>query len=91
MQNTKPTRFFFCGDFCSTPSTAPIKVSDELKDKIKSCDIRVCNFEVPLKPNEVTPINGRYYQSDDAPAFLESMGFNLFSFANNHVFDYGLE
>lgn len=89
--NKKLLRIFFCGDFCSTPSTMPIKVSEELKDTINSCDIRVCNFEVPLKPNGINPKKARYYQNDDAPAFLERIGFNLFSFANNHVFDYGWE
>lgn len=82
---------FFSGDFCSTPSTKPIEVSDELKDIINSCDFKVCNFEVPLKPGGVEQQKGRYYQHDDAPAFLEELGFNLFSFANNHAFDYGLE
>lgn len=84
-------QIFFCGDFCSTPSTEPITVSDVLKEKINSCDIKVCNFEVPLKPNGVKQITGRLYQHDDAPSFLENIGFNLISFANNHVFDYGLD
>ena len=82
---------FVCGDFCSTPSTKPIEVSEELKSIINSCDFKVCNFEVPLKPNDVEPRNGMLYQHDDAPAFLEGLGFNLFSFANNHAFDYGQE
>ena len=84
-------QIFFCGDFCSTPSTKPITVSEELKRVINSCDIKVCNFEVPLKPDGVKPQKGRYRQSDDSPAFLEGIGFNLFSIANNHAFDYGLE
>jgi poly-gamma-glutamate synthesis protein (capsule biosynthesis protein) len=84
-------RLFFCGDFCSTPSTKNITVSEELSSVISSCDFKLCNFEVPLKPNEIKPQKGKYYQNDDAPAFLEELGFNLFSFANNHAFDYGLD
>lgn len=84
-------RLFFCGDFCSTPSTKEIIASKELKSKIDSCDFRVCNFEVPLKPDGVSSQKGHFFQNDDAPSFLEGLGFNLFSFANNHAFDYGLE
>ena len=84
-------RLFFAGDFCSTPSTAPITVSKELRALLDSCDFRCCNFEVPLLPDGATPIEEHFYQHDDAPAFLEGLGFNLFSFANNHAFDYGVE
>ena len=84
-------RLFFAGDFCSTPSTSRISVSDELKDLIQSCDLKVINFEVPLKPNVQMPPQKRkrFYQNDDAPNFLRELGFNLFSLANNHVFDWG--
>lgn len=83
---------FFAGDFCSKPSTSKITVSDELKSLIQSCDLKVVNFEVPMKPNNMAVKPGWYfYQNDDAPAFLKNLGFNIFPFANNHVFDYGDE
>ncbi|MBR4389311.1 MAG: CapA family protein [Prevotella sp.] len=91
MQNNSKITIFFAGDFCSKPSTAPIKVSEELTDLIRSCDLKLVNFEVPLKPEGMKPKAGRFYQSDDAPAFLENLGFDLFPLANNHVFDYGLK
>ena len=86
-------RLLFAGDFCSKPSTSLISVSDELRDLIQSCDIKVVNFEVPLKPDSSLPnINyERFYQNDDAPAFLKKLGFNLFPIANNHAFDWGEE
>lgn len=85
-------RIIFAGDFCSTSSTKPISVSEELKSKISSCDLKVCNFEVPLKPDNTAVKPGWYfYQNDDAPAFLKSLGFNIYPLANNHVFDYGDE
>lgn len=87
----KSVKLFFCGDFCSKPSTNPIAVSNDLKQLIATCDFKVCNFEVPLKPDNVDPRAGCFFQNDDAPGFLEDLGFNLFSFANNHAFDYGLE
>lgn len=84
---------FFAGDFCSKPSTSLISVSDELQDLIKSCDLKVVNFEVPLKPEVELPSQQypRFWQNDDVPDFLRGLGFNLFSIANNHAFDWGEE
>lgn len=85
---------FFAGDFCSKPSTTPITVSDELKGLIQSCDFKVVNFEVPLKPDNIRlPFQKRerFFQNDDSPVFLRGLGFNLFSQANNHAFDWGDE
>lgn len=86
-------RVFFAGDFCSKPSTSKINVSDELKKLIQSCDLKVVNFEVPLKPDVKLPPQRRerFFQNDDAPDFLRGLGFNLFSQANNHAFDWGDE
>ena len=91
MNNAK---LFFAGDFCSKPSTSKISVADELKDLIQSCDLRVVNFEVPLKPENTNlspQKRERFFQHDDTPAFLRSLGFNLFQLANNHAFDWGEE
>ncbi len=84
-------RLFFAGDFCSKPSSSFISVSSELKDLIRSCDLSVVNFEVPLKPEVDLPPqqNERFWQNDDVPEFLKDLGFNLFSIANNHTFDWG--
>ena len=86
-------KLFFAGDFCSKPSTSKITVSDELKNLIQSCDLKVVNFEVPLKPEVKlsSQRRERFYQHDDAPQFLRGLGVNLFSLANNHAFDWGDE
>lgn len=86
-------RIFFAGDFCSKPSTSLISVSEELRELIQSCDLGVINFEVPLKPETDLPDirYERFFQHDDAPQFLKSVGFNLFPMANNHMFDWGDE
>lgn len=87
-------KLFFAGDFCSKPSTSTIKISEELKALIASCDIKFVNFEVPLRPEGVrlpSQKRERFFQNDDAPAFLKGLGFNLFSLANNHTFDWGEE
>ena len=84
-------QLYFAGDFCSKPSTSRISVSEELRSLIQSCDLKVVNFEVPLKPEIEMPHQKRerFYQNDDAPGFLKDMGFNLFQMANNHAFDWG--
>ena len=89
----KKVRLFFVGDFCSKPSTSLITPSDELKNILASCDCRIVNFEVPLKPDiELPPRKDeRFFQNDDAPEFLRQLGFDLFSIANNHAFDWGDE
>ena len=86
-------RLFFAGDFCSKPTTSYISVSDELSALIQSCDLKVVNFEVPLKPDVTLPPQSyeRFWQHDDVPDFLKGLGFNLFSIANNHTFDWGDE
>ena len=84
-------KIFIAGDFCSKPSTTKIEVSDELKALIHSCDFKVVNFEVPLKPEIVNfphQRRERFFQNDDVPDFLRSLGFNLFQLANNHAFDW---
>lgn len=87
----KKVRILFAGDFCSRPSASCISVSDDFKNMVRSCDLRVVNFEVPLKPEgSYSPQKvERLYQSDDVPQFLCDVGFNLFSIANNHIFDWG--
>ena len=89
----KQIKIFFAGDFCSKPPTSKIIVSDELESLIQSCDLKVVNFEVPLKPDVKIPPQGRerFFQNDDAPNFLRSLGFNVFSLANNHAFDWDEE
>lgn len=87
----KSIKLFFAGDFCSKPSTSLITVSDDLRRLVQSCDLKVVNFEVPLKPDVSLPSQQyeRFWQNDDVPDFLRSLGFNLFSIANNHAFDWG--
>lgn len=93
MLSNKIIRLFFAGDFCSKPSTSFITPSDELKQLLSSCDCRVVNFEVPLKPEIDLPARKeeRFFQNDDAPDFLRGLGFDLFTIANNHTFDWGEE
>lgn len=88
----KSVKIFFAGDFCSKPSTSFIIPSEEIKEIIQNCDIKVVNFEVPLKPESTNlpyQKRERFFQNDDVPSFLLGLGFNLFSLSNNHMFDWG--
>lgn len=92
MDNNTKISIFFAGDFCSKPSTSIITVDDKLKATIKECNISIVNFEVPLKPDNIElpkVYYERFFQNDDVPAFLKSLGFDFFSVANNHLFDWG--
>ncbi len=67
--------------------------SDEFESIIKECDVVCCNFEAPIIENgtakkKVGPNNNN---SKNTIHLLKDAGFNLFTLANNHVFDYGVE
>ena len=93
MQSNNRIRLLFAGDFCCKPTTTLISPSEEIKRLLSSCDCRIVNFEVPLKPDIELPERKeeRFFQNDDAPRFLRNLGFDLFSIANNHTFDWGEE
>lgn len=86
-------KLVFVGDFCSTPSPGLITVAEDLKELLRGAEVGVCNFEVPVKSGgkAINKIPLVLYQSVEAPRFLEGLGFNVVSLANNHMFDYGRE
>lgn len=84
---SNPVRIFVAGDFCCKPSPSSLLVADDLRSRMQSCDLRVCNFEFPLRAQTKTS----NWQHDEVPAFLMSLGFDLFALANNHVLDGGEE
>jgi len=88
-------KLFFAGDFCSLPPANDIVVESELASLISEADISVCNFETPvLPPNYKKPQDPLYphlFQSRESAMFIENLGFNVLSFANNHTFDCGDE
>lgn len=84
-------KLLFTGDFYSK-NPQNIKMSNELTDAINSCDLKCINFEVPLPVGALQSPNGlRLQQSLESPTWVESVGFNIISLANNHMMDYGAE
>lgn len=81
----------FTGDFCSK-NPQNIKMSNSFLEVMKSCDIKCLNFEMPLATGELQSSNGiKLVQSKASPSWLEEMGFNIISLANNHMLDYGTD
>lgn len=84
----------FFGDFISK-DPEQIVFSPEIEDLLQNSALNIVNFEAPVKRNQTTspiPKSGpSLCQSEKTPAFLEKMGFNVISFANNHIMDYGPE
>jgi len=83
-------KIFVTGDFVAKEPD-DIKVSSELKNMIKTCDLSICNFEAPVKNSSKAAIKSgpSLFQSEKSPAFLEKLGFNVILMANNHIMDYG--
>lgn len=80
----------FLGDFCAqTPQN--ISFGNMLNDLLSSCDIKVCNFEAPLKNEgcKIMKSGPSISQPVESISFLQRIGFNAVLLANNHMMDYG--
>ncbi|MFZ4263221.1 CapA family protein [Sphingobacterium sp. HJSM2_6] len=88
MSTKNKHKFIFVGD--AVLSSKPV-LSAELKSLFDSADVLSCNFEAPLTGygSPIQKTGPLVSQSVDAPRLLLDMGFNLFSLANNHIYDYG--
>lgn len=93
MKNTTQVKMLLCGDFrAADPSR--IILSENLKELVRTSDVKVCNFEAPIKVPNAKPIiksGPALSQSTEAPRFLMNFGFNVILLANNHIMDYGKE
>lgn len=68
-------------------------LSNEVQNIIKASEKNIINFEAPIE-NNYHPIHKsgpNNTQAKEAPCWAMSMGFNLFSFANNHSMDFGID
>jgi len=86
-------KLFACGDIVNFTSKRDF-IDDGLKAKIQDSDIAICNFEAPIKCDEMKAIKKagpHVYQSRESIGYLKNVGFNFVSLANNHIYDYGQE
>lgn len=67
-----------------------IKFSDSLSCLLKQADVKICNFEAPIKSDgPVTKKCGpKIDQSEKSPDFLIDNGFNVVLLSNNHMMDH---
>lgn len=85
-------RLLFVGDFYSN-DIEKVSFSSELEREINASNIVFCNFEAPIKIDNIATqkVGPSLAQSVKAPDFLEKKGFNVIGLANNHVADFGQE
>lgn len=84
-------RVFICGDIVNSNRKYRI-IDEQLEKVIQSCDFAICNFEAPIYSDNQTPTNkagASIFQCEDVLDVLGKSGFNIYSLANNHIFDYG--
>lgn len=85
-------RITIFGDF-KVNQTKHLNLSGELMSLLNNSDIKVVNFEAPIK-SKARPIKKsgpNICQHIESPDWLEDRGFNVISIANNHTMDFGTE
>lgn len=84
-------KLFACGDVVNFSSKQDF-VDSKLTQIIQNSDIAICNFEAPIVYEDIKPIKKagpHVYQSKESIKYLNDVGFNFVSLANNHIYDYG--
>ncbi|MDE6582160.1 MAG: CapA family protein [Duncaniella sp.] len=79
----------FVGD-CVINSPESHKIGNRLRQILSTCDLKAVNFEAPVMYEGAKGIEKSgpvISQSEQTPAWLEHEGFNVISFANNHMLD----
>lgn len=87
-------RFFFAGDVVIMREWRDRFLGESLRAKIRACDVVCCNFEAPItgEPQvKAVKIGPSLSQNERTVQMLKEEGFSLFSFANNHIMDYGMD
>lgn len=86
-------KIFICGDFRAA-NPDKIHFEEDLASVLATGDIKICNFEAPVKTAGAKPFvkSGPCLdQSLNSPVILKNLGFNVIQLANNHIMDYGVE
>lgn len=86
-------KLFACGDIVNSSAKIDF-IDNNLKNIIQSCDVAICNFEGPIKTENMKPIKKagpHVCQSKESVTYIKEAGFNFVSLANNHIYDYGQE
>lgn len=84
-------KLFACGDIVNSGGKEDF-IDNKLKQVVLSHDIAICNFEAPIKHDNMQKIKKagpHIYQTHKSINYLKRAGFNFVSLANNHIYDYG--
>lgn len=84
-------KIFACGDVVNFTEKSDF-IDINLKNVIQSSDLAICNLEAPIKHDGMQGIKKagpHLYQSKKAIQYLNDIGFNFVSLANNHIYDFG--
>jgi len=84
-------KLFACGDVVNFTAKKDF-MDDKLIEVIKDSDIAICNFEAPIKHQDMKAISKagpHVYQSRESIGYLKDVGFDYVSLANNHIYDFG--
>ncbi len=82
------------GDIAITNSLSKFFIDEKLVELVKSHDFRVANWEAPIIESDFKKINKagpHIYQNKSYENLLKKDLFNVFSLANNHIMDYGVD
>ncbi len=86
-------RINIVGDF-SVQDLNGMSIGNALQKVLDTGDINLLNYEAPVVSSYSKPIKKSgpsLHQDPESPSFLKKHGFNAFTFANNHIMDYGVE
>ncbi|MGE4568570.1 MAG: CapA family protein [Bacteroidales bacterium] len=88
-----PWKAFFAGDFFLAPGLEPPLCSDALLAQLRSSRFACCNFEGAVEGAGKPAVKAGPHLalSAAAPAWLETVGFNVVNLANNHLYDFGAQ
>lgn len=83
-------RIVLFGDF-KVNQVKHLNLSSELTLLLNSSDVKMANFEAPIKTNgaSLKKSGPNICQHVEAPNWLMDRGFNVVSMANNHTMDFG--
>ena len=84
-------KLLFFGDFV-VQNPHSISLAKSLQDLIENSDFSICNFEAPIKTihSPILKSGPSLFQSTESPNFLNDIGINMVTLANNHIMDYGI-
>lgn len=84
-------RLLFFGDIFLINANN-VKIGNELAQFIEHSDYRIVNFEAPITTDNACSIHKsgpNIAQDPNSIKWIEDNGFNIISFANNHILDFG--